>query len=85
MGRNYGIELLPNGKRRTELLAGAERRFAQVLANRILAFEELSAPHSRELPSPAGEAVVPWWSWLHKSPRSLRFMVLLGDAQNTRL
>lgn len=39
----YGIDLLPSGKRRTELLAGAERMFAQVLANRIFAFEEHSA------------------------------------------
>jgi predicted nucleic acid-binding protein len=39
----YGIELLPSGKRRTELLAGAERMFAQVLGNRIFAFEEHAA------------------------------------------
>jgi len=39
----YGIELLPRGKRRTELLAGAERMFTAVLAGRILPFEENAA------------------------------------------
>ncbi|HZR66030.1 MAG TPA: type II toxin-antitoxin system VapC family toxin [Terriglobales bacterium] len=39
----YGIELLPAGKRKNELLAGAERLFGVVLANRILSFDEPAA------------------------------------------
>jgi toxin FitB len=36
----YGIELLPGGKRRYDLLAGAERMFTKVLAGRVYAFED---------------------------------------------
>jgi predicted nucleic acid-binding protein len=39
----YGIELLPQGKRRDALLAGAERMFGKVLAGRILPFDEDAA------------------------------------------
>jgi hypothetical protein len=39
----YGIELLPDGKRKDELLAGAERLFKVVLAGRILPFDEQAA------------------------------------------
>jgi predicted nucleic acid-binding protein len=39
----YGIELLPASKRRTDLLAGAERMFTIVLADRILGFEDRAA------------------------------------------
>ena len=39
----YGIELLPGGRRRTDLLAGAEKMFTIVLANRILGFEDRAA------------------------------------------
>ena len=39
----YGIELLSPGKRKSELLAGAERLFKVVLARRILPFEEAAA------------------------------------------
>jgi toxin FitB len=39
----YGVELLPAGKRKSELLAGAERLFRVVLAGRILPFEERAA------------------------------------------
>jgi toxin FitB len=39
----YGIELLPHGKRRAALLAGAERLFDKVLAGRILPFDENAA------------------------------------------
>jgi predicted nucleic acid-binding protein len=39
----YGIELLPQGKRRVALLAGAERMFGKVLAGRILPFDEDAA------------------------------------------
>jgi predicted nucleic acid-binding protein len=39
----YGIELLPHGKRRAALLAGAERMFGKVLAGRILPFDEDAA------------------------------------------
>src|SRR5256885_291647 len=39
----YGIELLPEGKRRNELLAGAERIFTRVLARRIFTFEDRAA------------------------------------------
>jgi toxin FitB len=39
----YGIELLPQGKRRAALLAGAELMFGKVLAGRILPFDEDAA------------------------------------------
>jgi toxin FitB len=39
----YRIELLPHGKRRAALLAGAERMFGKVLAGRILPFDEDAA------------------------------------------
>jgi len=39
----YGIELLPHGKRRAALLAGAEPMFGRVLAGRILPFDEDAA------------------------------------------
>jgi len=39
----YGIELLPHGKRRAALLAGAERMFGMVLVGRILPFDENAA------------------------------------------
>lgn len=39
----YGIELLPHGKRRAALLAGAELMFGRVLAGRILPFDEGAA------------------------------------------
>ena len=39
----YGIELLPSGKRKNDLLAGAERLFKVVLGNRLLAFDEPAA------------------------------------------
>jgi len=39
----YGVELFPAGKRRNELLAGAERMFANVLAGRVFAFEDEAA------------------------------------------
>lgn len=39
----YGIELLPHGKRRVALLAGAELMFGKVLAGRILPFDEDAA------------------------------------------
>jgi toxin FitB len=39
----YGIELLPLGRRRSELLAGAEKMFTVVLAGRILPFDEHAA------------------------------------------
>jgi len=39
----YGIELLPTGKRRSELLAGAERMFTGVLAERIFGFDDQAA------------------------------------------
>jgi predicted nucleic acid-binding protein len=39
----YGIELLPQGKRRVALLAGAELMFGKVLAGRILPFDEEAA------------------------------------------
>jgi toxin FitB len=39
----YGIELLPQGKRRNELLAGAERMFGIVLVGRIFPFGEQAA------------------------------------------
>ena len=39
----YGIELLPEGTRKGELLSGAERLFKVVLAGRILPFDEHAA------------------------------------------
>ena len=39
----YGIELLPHGKRRDALLAGAERMFGKVLAGHILPFDDGAA------------------------------------------
>lgn len=39
----YGIELLPEGKRRAALLAGAHRLFGKVFFGRILSFDEDSA------------------------------------------
>jgi predicted nucleic acid-binding protein len=39
----YGIEILPAGKRRSDLLAGADKMFTVVLSGRILPFDEQSA------------------------------------------
>ena len=39
----YGIELLPQSKRRTTLLAGADRMFGRVFSGRILPFDEEAA------------------------------------------
>jgi toxin FitB len=39
----YGIEILPLGKRRSELHAGAEKMFGVVFAERILCFDENAA------------------------------------------
>jgi len=39
----YGIELLPAGKRKSELLAGSERLFKVVLVGHILPFDEQAA------------------------------------------
>lgn len=39
----YGIEILPQGKRRELLLRGAEGTFAEDFAGRILAFDEAAA------------------------------------------
>lgn len=39
----YGIEVLPAGKRKSDLLAGAERLFSAVLGGRILPFDESAA------------------------------------------
>ncbi len=39
----YGIELLPHGKRRDQLLSVAETVFVEDFADRILAFEESAA------------------------------------------
>jgi hypothetical protein len=39
----YGVELLPDGKRKKDLLAGAERLFKVVLGGRILPFDEQAA------------------------------------------
>lgn len=39
----YGVELLPDGKRKSDLLAGAERLFKVVLGGRILPFDEQAA------------------------------------------
>lgn len=41
----YGIELLPTGKRKDELLAAAERLFQVVLGGRILVFDQPAAQH----------------------------------------
>ena len=41
----YGVELLPTGKRKPELLAGAERLFKVVLRGRTLPFDELAAEY----------------------------------------
>ena len=39
----YGIEVLPSGKRRTNLAAGSERMFTQLFSGRILPFDEEAA------------------------------------------
>jgi len=39
----YGIEVLPHGQRRRELLEGAERMISKVFAGRILVFDEPAA------------------------------------------
>ncbi len=39
----YGIQLLPAGKRRNEILAGAERMFTKALAGRLFVFDEEAA------------------------------------------
>ncbi len=39
----YGIEILPAGRRRSDLLAGADKMFTVVLSGRILSFDEQSA------------------------------------------
>jgi predicted nucleic acid-binding protein len=39
----YGIELLPHGKRRTNLADGADRMFAKLFSGRILPFDEEAA------------------------------------------
>lgn len=39
----YGVELLPQGKRRASLVAGAETMFDRVFAGRIIAFDEEAA------------------------------------------
>jgi predicted nucleic acid-binding protein len=39
----YGIELLPQGKRRAALLAGADKMFRKVLSGHILPFDEDAA------------------------------------------
>lgn len=45
----YGIELLPTGKRKNELLAGAERLFRVVLGGRILVFDEAAAQNFSQI------------------------------------
>jgi hypothetical protein len=45
----YGIELLPQGKRRTALLAGADRMFGKVFSGRILTFDEEAAREFAEI------------------------------------
>jgi predicted nucleic acid-binding protein len=40
---HYGIELLPVGRRKDELLAGADRLFKVVLGGRVLPFDEQAA------------------------------------------
>ena len=39
----YGVELLPGGRRKSDLQAGAERLFKVVLGGRILPFDEQAA------------------------------------------
>jgi len=39
----YGVELLPQGKRRASLLVGSETMFGRVFAGRILSFDEEAA------------------------------------------
>jgi toxin FitB len=39
----YGIELLPAGKRKVDLLTGAERLFTVLLGSRVLPFDEQAA------------------------------------------
>jgi predicted nucleic acid-binding protein len=39
----YGVELLPIGKRRAALQAGAERMFGKVFAGHVLSFDEEAA------------------------------------------
>jgi toxin FitB len=39
----YGVELLPQGKRRVSLLTGCETMFSRVFAGRILSFDEEAA------------------------------------------
>lgn len=39
----YGVELLPSGKRREELRAGAEKMFGVVFADHILTFDDKAA------------------------------------------
>ncbi len=45
----YGIELVPQGKRRKALVDGAERMFGKVFSGRILPFEESSAREFAEI------------------------------------
>jgi len=45
----YAIELLPRGKRKDELLAGAERLFRVVLGGRILAFDQSADQHFSQI------------------------------------
>ena len=46
----YGIEILPAGKRKSELLAAAERLFQFVLEGRLLPFDEPAAREFSHLP-----------------------------------
>src|SRR5215470_8649022 len=39
----YGIELVPDGRRRRDLLAGADKMFGQVLIGHIFPFDEQAA------------------------------------------
>lgn len=41
----YGIAALPEGRRRTGLIAAAEAMFSQDLAGRILPFDDIAAEH----------------------------------------
>ena len=45
----YGVELLPKGRRKDELLAGAERLFRVSLGGRILVFDEPAARHFSQI------------------------------------
>lgn len=45
----YGIELLPNGKRRAALLAGADRMFGKVFFDHVLSFDESAAREFAEI------------------------------------